>query len=293
MGKMPIQGEDVMTNISALAITKQLATLAKHYLAIFCLKSGKENSYAGEYKHLKEITTRLRITNGYVVDIAASDGYEQSCTLGFFKDPDWAGLAVEMDPSKFSKLAFLYASFPNAKLARGRITPKNVISLMRGFEVPSDFTLLNLDIDSYDLYVLDELLQSEFKPKIISMEVNEKIPPPIFFTVDFDEDHYWKGDHFYGCSLTAASDKVKPYGYKLESLQYNNAIFIRSDIANDLFEDLSVEFAYNVGYRNKPDRKKLFPWNSNVDCLLELPVQNSIDFLNDFFHKYKGKYTLR
>ncbi len=278
-----------MTITSKLAIIKQLRTLFKHHT-----KSTQEKiSYAGEYEHLKQILSRMDVNNGYVVDIAASDGVTQSCTLGFFENPNWAGLAVEMDPFKFSKLAFIYANFPNAKLARGRITPNNISFIMNGFEVPHEFTLLNLDIDSYDLYVIDKLLKSGFKPKIISMEVNEKIPPPIFFTVDYDEAHYWQGDHFYGCSLSAASDTVKPYGYILESLQYNNAIFIRSDMANDLFDDLSVETAYDIGYRNKSDRKKLFPWNSNVDCLLDQSTHDSITFLNELFKKYNGKYTLR
>src|SRR6202043_16319 len=99
-------------------------------------------------------------------------------------------------------------------------------------EVPSDFTLLNLDIDSYDLHVIGELLKGDFRPKIISMEINEKIPPPLFFSVNFDDAHYWRGDHFYGCSLSAAASVVKPYGYKLESLQSNNAIFVRDDVAS-------------------------------------------------------------
>jgi hypothetical protein len=278
-----------MPKVSALAITKQLVQFVRHYRRS---RQG-ESSYAGEYRRLEAIAFQLKIKDGYVVDIAASDGVSQSCTLAFFRDHDWAGLAVEMDPLKFSKLAFLYANFPKAKLARGRITPDNTVALLRGFEVPTNFALLNLDIDSYDLFVMDELLKSAFRPKIISMEVNEKIPPPIFFTVKYDDAHYWQGDHFYGCSLAAAAATVKPYGYILESLQYNNAVFVRSDIADNLFDDLSVESAYDIGYRNRPDRKTLFPWNSNVDCLLQYSTQESILFLRELFKQYDGKYILR
>jgi hypothetical protein len=198
-----------------------------------------------------------------------------------------------MDAEKFSMLAFVYADFPNAKLARARVTPLNINALLRGFETPSDFTLLNLDIDSYDLSVMDEILKSGYRPKIISMEINEKIPPPIFFTVNFDEAHRWQEDHFYGCSLTAAAEAVKPRGYKLESLQYNNAIFIRSDLGGDFIRDLSVEAAYDFGYRNRPQRRMLFPWNVDVDHLLECSTEDSIRFLSEFFEKYEGKFTLR
>ena len=44
-----------------------------------------ENSYAGEFFYLDKIMNRLNINNGYIVDVAAGDGYRQSCTLGFFK----------------------------------------------------------------------------------------------------------------------------------------------------------------------------------------------------------------
>jgi len=125
------------------------------------------------------------------------------------------------------------------------------------------------------------------------MEINEKIPPPIFFTVDYDEAHFWKGDHFFGCSLTAASEIIKPYGYILESLQYNNAIFIRSDICQDLLDDQNVKVAYDSGYRNKQGREKLFPWNSNIDCILGQSTDEAITSLSELFKDYKGKYTLR
>ena len=274
---------------SSLALAKRLLLFGRHYRRSLKL----DHSYAGEYAYLRKIMTRLQIAKGFVVDVAASDGVGSSSTLGFFRDVNWRGLAVEMDPDKFSKLAFVYAGFTNAKLARSRVTPSNVSMLMRGFEVPPDFELLNLDIDSYDLYVIDELLKGSFRPKVISMEINEKIPPPIFFTVNYDDAHYWRGDHFFGCSLTAAASVVKAHGYILESVQYNNAVFVRADVAGTLFDDLSSDSAYDVGYRNKADRTKLFPWNADVDGLLALSTPDAIKSLNELFAKYDGKYTLR
>ena len=87
------------------------------------------------------------------------------------------------------------------RLARARVTPLNLVNSQPGNEVPKNFELLNLDIDSYDLRVVETILSSGFRPQIISMEVNEKIPSGIFFTVEYDDEHYWKGDHFYGCSF--------------------------------------------------------------------------------------------
>jgi hypothetical protein len=257
------------------------------------LKSKRgDNSYAGEFASLQLLLKKLNISGGFVVDIAASDGVTQSSTLGFFSHSDWRGLAVEMDPEKFANLAFIYSQFEAVKLARCRVTPKNVEALLAGNEVPQDFTLLSLDIDSYDLFVMEEMLNAGFKPRIISMEINEKIPPPVYFTVNFEDSHFWKGDHFFGCSLAAAASVVKPRGYKLESLQYNNAIFVREDIATGVIRDLSVEEAYDLGYRNRPDRKELFPWNANVECALGYTADENVRFFNEMFKQYQGKFTL-
>lgn len=198
-----------------------------------------------------------------------------------------------MDPEKFSMLSFLYQIFPDVKLAKTRIVPNNIKSILDGFEVPKTFEILNLDIDSYDLLCLDELLIKGYKPKIISMEINEKIPPPIYFTVNYDEGHYWQADHFFGCSIQAACEVVKPHGYILESFHYNNAIFISNSTNAGMIKDSSAHEAYNQGYRNKPNRAKKFPWNSDVDCLLNMGLNEAIDFINQKFSSYKGKYTLR
>jgi len=249
-------------------------------------------SFGGEYEVISQLCKELNIEKGYVIDIAASDGYTQSCTLGFFRREDWSGLAVEMDPLRFSVLAFLYAKFPNARLARNKVTPNNVKSLLDFFEVPSDISILNLDIDSYDLFVIEAMLNNNFMPKIISMEINEKIPPGIFFTVKYDPDHFWKEDHFYGCSIDAASSVVKPFGYVLHSVEYANAIFVRKDLMPDKLTDLTPEVAYNQGYRNRENRKNIFPWNANVENWLNSPIEESIESIRKYFSHYEGKFIL-
>jgi hypothetical protein len=277
-------------------IAKARAPKVTRLLEVFALAQRAENSdgsNAGEYEHLDRLLSALGTQAGYVVDIAAGNGFSQSSTLGFFRREGWSGLAVEMDPDRFSKLAFIYAKFPNARLARNRVTPLNVKSLLDSYEVPKDFDLLNLDIDSYDLYVIEEMLKAKYRPKVISMEINEKIPPPIYFTVDYHDAHYWQVDHFFGCSIEAAASIVRPFGYILQSLVYNNAMFIRTDVANGRFEDMSVKDAYDNGYRNKSDRKTLFHYNADVDCLLDYTPKDGVRFIREYFEKYDGKYTLR
>lgn len=153
-----------------------------------------DNSYLGEFQVIQEIIDKISAHNKYLVDIGASDGITQSSTVKLLIDFGYSGLLLESNSESFSKLAFMYNSKNDIKLAKNKITPDNVVSLMQGFEVPRDFHLLNLDIDSYDLEVLRSLLKSGFLPKIISMEINPIFPPNIEFEVKFFNDQSWRGD---------------------------------------------------------------------------------------------------
>tara|TARA_B100000745_G_C20112767_1_gene380862 strand:+ start:70 stop:945 length:876 start_codon:yes stop_codon:yes gene_type:complete len=245
-----------------------------------------------EYDEINNLLGEINCSSGYIVDIAASDGVSQSCTLPFFKKERWSGLAIEMDPAKFTKLAYVYEKFINARLARVRVVPSNIRSILEGFEVPKDFSFLNIDIDSYDLEVINEILSSGFKPLLISMEINEKIPPSMFFTVKFNDKHYWQGDHFFGCSIGAAVEIIKPHGYKLSHITRSNAFFVCSNTFVDK-EDLDASTAYDQGYRYIKNRELLYPYNKDVDCLLEMNDEESLAFINKYFAKYAGKYEAR
>ena len=262
-------------------------------LIYFSIQTKRFNSDVqghGEAKKLIQLCEELEIYSGYYVDIGASDGWSSSSTYPFAKSKRFSGLSVELDDKKFKKMKFIYKKFNNTHLSNSKVTPENVVNLLKEFKVPQNFDVLNLDIDSYDLFVVKKLLNS-YQPKIISMEINEKIPPPIYFTVTYDENHFWKADHFFGCSIQAAYDELRKFDYKLYTLVYNNAIFIPNDSTVNI-PNLSVSEIYKEGYVEKTDRKEKFSYNNDVDVLLDMNQEEALDFLNDLFKNYKGKYKL-
>jgi hypothetical protein len=175
-------------------------------------------SYAGEWGHLERLLGKLGLgTGGVAVDLAAGDGVTGSCTLPLFRDRDWSGVAIECDPARYARLAHLCAILPKVKPIRARVSPSTVVEILRGAGVPSGFTLLNLDIDSFDLEIASALIPA-FRPLVVDMEVNEKIPPPVRFAVRYSPDFQWDEGHCYGCSLAAAADVMLPLGYRLEAL---------------------------------------------------------------------------
>ena len=63
-------------------------------------------------------------------------------------------------------------------------------------------------------------------------------------------------------------------------------------IMKPLTNNKDIKSIYDEGYRNKNDRTKLFPWNKNVDCLLNMQSNEILNFLNKHFYEYKDKYTM-
>ena len=270
----------------------KLVTFLKDVRRLYNLRraSDADPSYAGEFGQIDRLLKQIGIEHGYVVDIAASDGVTQSSTLPLFQR-GWAGLAVEMSPRQFAGLAHIYADFGLARLARSRVTPLNVAALLGANEVPAAFDLLNLDIDSYDLAVLGALLAGGYRPKLVSMEINEKIPASVHFAVEYDEGHYWKGDHFYGCSLAAAGKLMRANDYILEGVEYNNALFVARECAAGIV-DVDNDVAYRAGYLDRPDRKTLFPWNADMETLQSVEPAQAVAMIDEKFAAYRGLYAL-
>ena len=253
----------------------------------------EDNSFANESAAIEQIFEKLVIDEKYLVDIGAADGIRQSSSAVFLNERGWSGSLFEYDSDSFSKLAFLYSDREDLQLCNSKITPMNISGLLEHLGVPKNFGFLNIDIDSYDLSVVREILNSGFSPHAISMEINENFPPEIQFEVLFDDNHSWESNHFFGCSLSAANTTLVSLGYVLVKVEYNNAIFIRGiDAAKFLLPD-NIKQAYNDGYLNRDNRNQLFPWNRDMEFLhSEHSTQEKIREVNKLFLRYDQKYLI-
>jgi len=243
-------------------------------------------SNLNEQSVINRYINTLNLESKCCVDIGASDGLSMSNTYPLYKD-GWSGLAVEFDAKKFSALASSYINFPNVNLAKCMVTPENIISLLSANGIPETFEFLSLDIDGYDYFVLDEIL-AKYRPKLICTEINEKIPPPIKFTVKWNPKYSWAEDHFFGQSISQLYILATKYKYALVELHYNNAFLIPLECHPKA--SLTPEEAYQAGYLGKPDRKIKFPWNENMEDVLHMKPDDALIFVNNFFGKYKGMF---
>ena len=250
------------------------------------LQSPESSSLFEEETIIRDL---LRTVNApeWCVDIAAGDGRVMSNSFSLYRD-GWDGLAVEVDGAKFAALAALYATRPHVRLWRGRVTPANVVSLLAAAETPGEFAFLSLDIDGFDYFVLESIL-SQYRPALICAEINEKIPPPIRFTVVYSDDYEWDLSLFYGQSIAQLDVLRARHDYALVQLEYNNAFLMPVEVAP---RSLTAEDAYRDGYLGRGDRLEKMPWNAPYEELLTMRPVDAAERMEELLAGYRGLYEL-
>lgn len=231
------------------------------------------------HKHTEKI---LKLNSKFFIDIGCSDASSESQSE-FLLDHGWSGLMFEYDETKF-KNQQSRMSGRNVKVINEKVTPDNILDLLKSNNVPLDF-YLSLDIDGYDYFVLEKIL-SEYKPSFIVSEINEKIPPNIKFSVSYHPEYWWDVSHFYGYSISMIEDLLEKNELKILELDYNNVILVKG------VQEESIVDIYNSGYLHKSDRKDRFSYNQDFEEIYDLPKNLQIDFINSKFEKHKGKFII-
>jgi hypothetical protein len=110
-------------------------------------------------------------------------------------------------------------------------------------------------------------------------------------------------DHFYGTSVSMVDFVLRPLGYTIIAVDYNNAVAVASEYLSAFSvppPDTGLRL-YMEGYWQRPERAGLFPWNANVDhwvpAALEDPY-NALRLVSDFlidtqtYKKTKATFAL-
>lgn len=178
---------------------------------------------------------------------------------------------------------------PNFKLITERVTPHNLVGLIEGETERKDPKLLDIDIDGYDWFVVEEFLK-KFRPTIILAEINEKIPPPIKFTVKYSDDYAWNTSHFYGASLEKYAELFEKNGYEMINLTYNNVYAVARE-KNIGLQTYNPTELFDKFYRNT-DRANYFGHNHNVNCWLDMPTDEAVKSIRSYFGDREGQFEL-
>jgi len=187
-------------------------------------------SQGGEDGITLEIIKRMDIKLGTFVEFGAGDGLENNSLILIALG--WKGVWIDA-----KKLEITFPLTGPVRYGCHWITASNVVNILdKELQYHSilNVDLLSLDLDGNDYWILQNLLLSHFKPKIIIVEYNGLFPPPIRFVMKYNEMHVWDGGDYFGASLQSYVDLLKAHNYSLiNCVKENgvNAFFVHDNYA--------------------------------------------------------------
>ena len=242
---------------------------------------GQQSQLLQPVSVIKKLVEDGRIGAGnrtlYAVNFGARDGKgsggNTDPTYPLFADLGFHGLAVEADGQFVGALMHNLAGLP-VLVAKSFITVGNAVALITGARLPA-VDVFKIDIDSFDCDVLPRVLRA-FAPAVVIAEYNVYFPPPIKMKLVPSRSGYDSGKrgNIYECSIQYLNDDVmRPLGYVLLQLDWQNVIYVREEIAQGLgmAGGVEVQAAYHQGYTTQPDRLTHIPWGKSLEPLQHAP----------------------
>jgi hypothetical protein len=148
-------------------------------------------------------------------------------------------------------------------IQRAWVTRDNVNDLLRNIGARGEVDLLSLDIDGNDYYIWEAI--NEINPRLCVFETHDVVPADFSLTIPYEEDFNWKSKvgadrEFRSVSLLAMKKLSERKGYRLIGSHKAgfNVFFLRNDIAQDLFPEVSIEHVHN-NYWTKARQEQIWP----------------------------------
>jgi len=136
-----------------------------------CSLFGKEYtvfSQNGEDGIIMSILENIDVPEKYYVEFGVQNGMQRN-TRYLQARHGWHGLLLD---GGFEN--------PEINLHMEFIAEETIVDLFQKYAVPKNLGLLSVDIDSYDFWVLKNILEAGYKPAIIVTEVNSQAAPGMY-----------------------------------------------------------------------------------------------------------------
>lgn len=175
-------------------------------------KSGGSAQFE-ESEIISHIFENIGTTNKYLVDLGAGAYDGSMSNIRDLMNSGWQGFGVDCNPMTDPWAIKLF------------LTPDNVVPLFFNMGVPETFDFLNLDIDSCDFWVLKNILNAGYKPRLICSEFNGTLDPNKSLVLKYEDGYTWDGTNKYGYSFLAGKKLLESHGYSVIFNQHNTNIF--------------------------------------------------------------------
>ena len=177
-----------------------------------------------------EIFRRIGITSRQFVEIGCADGVENNTTYLLWQG--WSGFWFDGSEENIAKARQNIRSpiqEGRLKVNHAFFTAENAAGVLERAGVPKEFDLLSLDIDRNTYYIWEGL--AAFRPRVVIIEYNSKVPPGHDWKVKYDSAKTWNYSNCYGASLKALEKLGESFGYSLVGCDIVgvDAFFVRND----------------------------------------------------------------
>jgi len=197
---------------------------------------------------LSEIEARTVLSKTFL-EIGCGNGLENNSHSLLLQG--YKGVWVDADENNVNLISSQLGGdrFRNLLLLKLHISIENTIELgekVKNFLDVESIDFLSIDIDGNDYYIASDLIKI-LLPKLLCVEYNAKFPPPLEMIMNYNPNHIWGHDDYYGASLQAWVNLLEGLEYRLVQCSGSgvNAFFVRSDY-EELFERNSVNTIYRA-----------------------------------------------
>lgn len=169
------------------------------------------HSQFGEETYIDFIFQQIGPGKRRYIDIGAGGYGGTISNTRTLSEAGWSGIGFDMN-----------AHSPG--IIQAFVKPDNVVSLIQAETDETHFDFLNIDIDSFDYDILENLLKS-FRFRLVVAEFNATLAVDVKLKLAYEDGYTWDGTNKYGFSFAAGMHLFRKYGYVVIFNQLNNNLF--------------------------------------------------------------------
>lgn len=195
---------------------------------LYTIPKFKKYSQAHEEGYILHILNNITSKKKYLVELGAWDGFHLSNTRLLIEDYGFKSLLIDGD------------NHGNEEVKQHFIIKENVLPLLKTYKCPKTFDLFCIDLDGYDIYIIEQVL-SYYRPSVIVCEFNPIFPIGVSKAIEYNPNHTWNNDNYYGFSFEAGLKLAAKFGYTCIFQNDNlNMYFVDNQV---LAESLCISLA--------------------------------------------------
>ena len=204
-------------------------------------------SQFGEHQIIDEIFKHITPMQKTFVDIGAGDyspegdGSAMSNTRHLYEQ-GWSGIGFDFR----CQAGYIMKEF---------VTPDNIRSILKKYNVNHFPAFLSIDIDGFDLDVLESAM-SYMQPTMICTEYNATLDPSLSVKLKYEEGYTWDGTNKYGYSFGAGLKFAAKHGYTIVLNHMDMNLFMVHN------EYLSTDEL--MGIELNPRQQNHHPWSDSA-----------------------------